>query len=91
MGFVVGRAVGNSVVRHRVSRRLRAVLAAELDRLPDGSDLVVRALPPVTRTGAPDLRRDVERAVSRLLGAVGPTGSAGGFVVPEGVGRGRRP
>ena len=33
-GFVVGKAVGNSVVRHRVTRRLRAVVLDQLDRLP---------------------------------------------------------
>ena len=44
-GFVVGRAVGNSVVRHRVTRRLRAVVRDELHRLPATADLVVRARP----------------------------------------------
>ena len=44
-GFVVGKAVGNSVVRHRVTRRLRAVVRDELSRLPATADLVVRARP----------------------------------------------
>ena len=30
-GFVVGKAVGNSVVRHRVTRQLRAVVRADLE------------------------------------------------------------
>ena len=36
-GFVVGKAVGNSVVRHRVTRQLRAVVRDELHRLPQCS------------------------------------------------------
>ena len=45
-GFAVSRAVGNSVVRHRVLRVLRAQTRPLLAALPAGSLLVVRALPP---------------------------------------------
>nr|WP_281497336.1 ribonuclease P protein component [Ornithinimicrobium sp. F0845] len=43
VGFIVSRAVGNSVVRHRVSRRLRHLVAGRLGTLAPGTDLVVRA------------------------------------------------
>ncbi len=43
---MVGKSVGPAVVRNQVKRRLRAVLRTRLDRLPAGSVLVVRALPP---------------------------------------------
>jgi len=33
-GFVVGKTVGNSVCRHRVTRQLRHLVGARLDRLP---------------------------------------------------------
>ncbi|MDR3359462.1 MAG: ribonuclease P protein component, partial [Bifidobacteriaceae bacterium] len=36
---------GNSVERHLVTRRLRAVAAAELPQAPRALDVVVRALP----------------------------------------------
>lgn len=45
VGFVVSKAVGNAVVRNRVKRRLRHLVADRLDRLAPGSRLVVRALP----------------------------------------------
>ena len=45
VGFVVSRAVGGAVVRNRTKRRLRALVASRLDRLPDGLDVVVRANP----------------------------------------------
>ncbi|SOC52385.1 ribonuclease P protein component [Blastococcus aggregatus] len=67
-GFVVGRSVGNSVVRHRVTRRLRAVVRAELDRLPATADLVVRARPEAASAGSAELHRDLSRGLDRLLG-----------------------
>jgi ribonuclease P protein component len=66
-GFVVGRAVGNSVVRHRVTRRLRAVVRAELHRLPPTADLVVRARPEAAEAGSDRLRRDLATGLDRLL------------------------
>ena len=67
-GFVVGKAVGNSVVRHRVTRQLRAVVRAELDRLPATADLVVRARPEAATAGSAVLHRDLSRGLDRLLG-----------------------
>jgi ribonuclease P protein component len=66
-GFVVGRAVGNSVVRHRVTRRLRAVVGAELSRLPASADLVVRARPEAADASSALLRRDLVAGLDRLL------------------------
>ena len=67
-GFVVGRAVGNSVVRHRVTRRLRAVVATELHRLPTSADLVVRAKPEAAAAESAVLHRDLVAGLDRLLG-----------------------
>jgi ribonuclease P protein component len=66
-GFVVGRAVGNSVVRHRVTRRLRAVVHDQLDRLPPTADLVVRARPEAATASSADLRRDLTAGLDRVL------------------------
>jgi ribonuclease P protein component len=68
-GFVVGKAVGNSVVRHRVTRRLRAVVQEELHRLPPAADLVVRARPEASTASSDVLRRDLVAGLDRLLGA----------------------
>ncbi len=67
-GFVVGKTVGNSVVRHRVTRRLRAVVREELHRLPPTADLVVRARPEAGAATSGLLRRDLESGLDRLLG-----------------------
>ncbi len=45
MGFVVGKTVGNAVVRNRVRRRLRELGRHALPSLPEHTGVVVRALP----------------------------------------------
>jgi ribonuclease P protein component len=67
-GFVVGRSVGISVVRHRVTRRLRAVVRDELHRLPPTADLVVRARPEAGSATSEVLHRDLVSGLDRLLG-----------------------
>lgn len=67
VGFVVSRAVGGSVVRHQVTRRLRAVTAARIDRLPPGSRCVVRALPTAAGRTSADLARDLDGALATAL------------------------
>ncbi len=69
VGFAVSRAVGGSVVRHRVSRRLRHLMRDRLDRLPAGSRLVVRALPAAPGRSHAALAGDLDAALDRLLSA----------------------
>ena len=66
VGFVVSKAVGNAVVRNRVKRRLRAVVSHRIDQLPEGGQLVVRALPRSSELDSEGLARDFESA---LVGA----------------------
>ena len=66
-GFVVGKAVGNSVVRHRVTRRLRAVVIGELHRLPASADLVVRARPEAATATFDRLHADLTTGLDRVL------------------------
>lgn len=66
VGLVVGKAVGTSVVRHRVSRRLRAQLSQRLERIPPGTRLVVRALPDTATAASTALGHDLDRALDKL-------------------------
>ncbi|MCW2527071.1 MAG: rnpA [Pseudonocardiales bacterium] len=68
-GLVVGKSVGNSVIRHRVSRRLRAQLALRASRVPTSMDVVVRAQPGAATATSRKLGADLESALVRLLGA----------------------
>ena len=45
-GLIIGKSVGGSVRRHRVSRQIRHTLASELANFPDGSLIVLRGLKP---------------------------------------------
>jgi ribonuclease P protein component len=66
VGFVVGRSVGGSVVRHQVSRRLRAQMQLRLTELPDGSAVVVRALPDSGTATSAMLGQDLDAALRRV-------------------------
>jgi ribonuclease P protein component len=66
VGFVVNKAVGGSVVRHRVTRRLRAQLAQRLAALPPGSGTVVRALPGAADATSDQLGAALDKAFARL-------------------------
>ncbi|WP_158850442.1 ribonuclease P protein component [Saccharothrix deserti] len=67
VGFVVSKAVGNSVVRHRVSRKLRHLVRDRLDALPPGTSLVVRALAPSADADSAELGRDLDAALHKVL------------------------
>jgi ribonuclease P protein component len=65
VGLVVSKAVGNAVVRHRVSRRLRHVARDVLDGLNPGDRLVIRALPKSADADSARLRRELATALER--------------------------
>ena len=69
VGLVVSRAVGSSVVRNRVKRRLRAVARERLQLLPDGALLVVRANAPAANASSAELGAELDRALDRALSA----------------------
>ncbi|QQQ76466.1 ribonuclease P protein component [Saccharothrix sp. 6-C] len=67
VGFVVSKAVGNSVVRHRVSRKLRHLVRDRLAVLPPGTSVVVRALAPSADADSAELGRDLDAALHKVL------------------------
>jgi len=73
-GFVVSAKVGNSVVRHRVTRRLRPLVRDHLSRLAPGTDLVIRALPEAATATSIELAADLR---SGLASAQRPRHSRG--------------
>jgi ribonuclease P protein component len=73
VGFVVGRSVGGSVVRHRVQRRLRHLMRSRLAFLPPGALVVVRALPASASARSAALGADLDAALQRLLSARTPS------------------
>ncbi len=71
-GLVVSKAVGGSVVRSTVSRRLRHLLRDRLAALPPGSRLVVRAAPSAATASSALLGADLDAALSRVQRPTGP-------------------
>ncbi|KYJ96889.1 ribonuclease P protein component [Microbacterium sp. CH1] len=65
-GFIISKQVGTAVVRNTVRRRLKAVCAEALPRVPQGTDVVIRALPASATASYADLRSDVHRCLARL-------------------------
>ena len=66
-GFIVSKQVGTAVVRNTVRRRLKAICAEFLDTVPEGTDVVIRALPASATAEFADLRVDVARCLNRLV------------------------
>ncbi|WP_107463016.1 ribonuclease P protein component [Streptomyces sp. MA5143a] len=67
-GFVVSKAVGGSVVRNKVKRRLRHLMRDRVAQFPPGSLVVVRALPGAGDADHVQLAQDLDAAIRRLLG-----------------------
>lgn len=66
VGFVVSKAVGGAVVRNRVKRRLRHVVAEQhVDALGRGGRIVVRALPASATASSARLAADLSAALQR--------------------------
>ncbi|EMF52620.1 RNase P component [Streptomyces bottropensis ATCC 25435] len=64
----MSKAVGGSVVRNKVKRRLRHLMRDRVALLPPGSLVVVRALPGAGDADHVQLAQDLDAALGRLLG-----------------------
>jgi len=67
VAFSVGKSVGNSVVRHHITRRLRHIMIAELPKFASGTDVVVRALPKSNSASFAELQENIAFVVSKAL------------------------
>ncbi|HUW78183.1 MAG TPA: ribonuclease P protein component [Candidatus Nanopelagicaceae bacterium] len=69
IGFIVNRAVGNSVIRHLVVRRLRHIAREILPLLPANALLVVRAKPAAASASSGLLEHDLMSSIESLVAA----------------------
>lgn len=65
-GFVVSKAVGGAVVRNKVRRRLRHLVAERLGQFPPGTCLVIRALPEAGVSPYRTLCADLDAAIASV-------------------------
>jgi ribonuclease P protein component len=73
IGLVVSKAVGNAVVRHQVSRRLRHVARTVIDDLVSADRVVIRALPGSREALSPRLEQELRTALRRIKERSGGT------------------
>jgi ribonuclease P protein component len=65
VGLVVSKAVGGSVQRHRVARRLRHVARSVLDELSPADRVVIRALPSSRHAMSARLEQQLRLALTK--------------------------
>jgi len=63
-GLIIGKSVGGSVRRHRVSRQIRHALTRELSNFPTGSLIVIRGL---KQGEGVDVQREIREISTRLI------------------------
>ena len=66
VAFAVGKNVGNSVVRHKVTRQLRHAITPLIASFPTGSHVVVRALPDSSQASFTQLSENLKFALSKV-------------------------
>lgn len=66
-GLVVSKAVGDSVTRHRVSRRLRHIAAGHVGTLDSDVLVVIRANPASATASREELERDLRTGLASAL------------------------
>lgn len=71
VGFVVSKAVGGAVVRNRTKRRLRALMAARVNSLPTGVDMVIRANPVAAQANSSSLGAELDSLLARVTAKLG--------------------
>lgn len=74
VGFTVGKRVGKAVVRNRIKRRLRAIVAAL--PLAPGRDIVVSARPPAATRDFWALRAELCRLLQKARLLIEPADAA---------------
>ena len=67
VGLIVGKNVGNSVMRHRVSRQIRHGIAPHLNRFSEGTLLLFRAHPGAAKSAEQNLNAEISALVSKYF------------------------
>jgi ribonuclease P protein component len=63
-GLIIGKSVGGSVRRHRVSRQIRHAIAPLLKDFPNGSLIVIRGL---KQSAVVDVHQEISEISTRLI------------------------
>ena len=67
VGLIVGKNVGGSVVRHRVSRQIRHAIAPHLSQFAPGTLLLFRAHPGSARNAEQNISGEISSLVNKYF------------------------
>ena len=67
IGLIVSKVVGNSVVRHKVSRQIRNVVKEMLETIPGNIQIVIRALPAITDKDFSDINKILSESINKSI------------------------
>jgi ribonuclease P protein component len=73
VGLIVGKNVGGSVIRHRVSRQIRHAIAPHLTKFPLGTLIVFRAHPGAAQYADKNLGQEISALVEKYLHRKAPS------------------
>lgn len=64
--FAVSKKVGNSVIRHRITRQLRHIVQENQDTIPENCLIVIRALPQAKDASFQELFASMRQALAKV-------------------------
>ncbi len=67
IGLIVSKIVGNSVVRHKVSRQIRNVVKEVLNKIPNNIQIVIRALPKINEIEFLEIENVLTKAILKSI------------------------
>ena len=67
IGLIVSKVVGNSVVRHKVSRHIRNIIKEILETIPGNIQIVIRALPAITEKEFVEIKKILSDNISKSI------------------------
>ena len=67
IGLIVSKVVGNSVVRHKVSRQIRNVVKEILQTIPGNIQIVIRALPAITEKDFSEINKILSESINKSI------------------------
>ena len=67
IGLIVSKVVGNSVVRHKVSRQIRNVVKEMLETIPGNIQIVIRALPAITDKDFSEINKILSESINKSI------------------------
>ena len=67
IGLIVSKVVGNSVIRHKISRQLRNIVKDLLPTIPNNIQIVIRALPSITEKEYSDINQTLIESINKSI------------------------